>query len=271
MSNADQYVQPEGIDLDDYVVATYFLRSYSRDILDKVATMAAEQTTGTWIEVPGETEELSGKHQGKVLGVWEIPDFETEPLKPDNERNHIFQIAYPVRNIGCQIPMLLTTVFGNISMMGDIKLMDLALPRKFVQGFPGPQFGISGIRELLGVPERPLLNNMIKPSTGITPEQGAELFYSAALGGTDIIKDDEVLGDTDFSPMLKRVELYMKNARRVYQETGQKVLYTVNVTDEPERCLSKAIEAVNHGANAISLKIAPLMFKQPWEGAQGSL
>jgi len=251
MFNFDQYVQPEGIDLDDYVVATYLLRSYSRDILNMVATMAIEQTTGTWIKVPGETKELSRKHQGKVLGVWEIPDFEKEPLKTDNERNHIFQIAYPVQNIGSQIPMLLTTVFGNISMMGDIKLIDVALPRKFVEGLPGPQFGISGIRELLGVPERPLLNNMIKPSTGITPEQGAQLFYSAALGGTDIIKDDEVLGDTDFSPMLKRVKLYMKNAERVYQETGQKVLYTVNVTDEPERCLSKAIEAVNHGANAI--------------------
>jgi len=34
-------------------------------------------------------------------------------------------------------------------MMGDIKLIDLALPRKFVEGLPGPQFGVNGIRKLL--------------------------------------------------------------------------------------------------------------------------
>ena len=42
MFNFDSYVQPEGIDPGDYVVATYLLRSYSRDILNKVASMAVE-------------------------------------------------------------------------------------------------------------------------------------------------------------------------------------------------------------------------------------
>jgi 2,3-diketo-5-methylthiopentyl-1-phosphate enolase len=258
MFNFDQYVQLEGIGVENYVIATYLMCSRYRDMLKKVASMAVEQTTGTWIEVPGETRELREKHEGKVLGVWEIPDMETEHQKPDIERTHIFQIAYPFRNVGAQIPLLLTTVFGNVSMMGDIKLLDLALPHKFVSGLPGPQFGVSGIRKLLEIPQRPLLNNMIKPSTGITPEQGAALFYEAALGGTDIIKDDEVLGDTDFSPMLKRVELYMKKAEKVCQETGQKPLYAVNVTDEPERCLNKAIAAVDNGANAIMVNYLPI-------------
>jgi 2,3-diketo-5-methylthiopentyl-1-phosphate enolase len=253
----EQYVLPEGIDPDDYVVATYLLRSREKDILQRVATMAAEQTTGTWIQVPGETTQLKERHQGKVLGIWEVPDYETDPQIPGEERTHVFQLAYPVENIGSQIPMLLTTVFGNISMMGEIKMVDLSLPRKFVDGLPGPQFGVKGIRKLLGVAERPLLNTMIKPSTGITPEQGAELFYQAGLGGTDIIKDDEVLADTVFSPFLKRVELYLGMAKRVYEETGQKILYAVNVTDEPERCLNKAIAAVEAGANAIMVNYLP--------------
>lgn len=257
MIELDQYTQPEGMDSDDYVVATYLLRSRYQDILKKTAAMAVEQTTGTWIKVPGETKELTAKHQGKVLGVWEIPDLETKPLISDNERTHVFQIAYPVANIGSQIPMLLTTVFGNISMMGDIKLLDLAFPKTFVEGLPGPQFGIDGLRQLLEVPERPLLSNMIKPSTGISPKVGAELFYQAALGGTDIVKDDEVLGDTGFSPALKRVELYLKKAEMVRRETGHTVLYAGNVTDEPERCLAKAIKAVENGANAIMVNYLP--------------
>ena len=81
------------MDSDDYVVATYLLRSRYQDILKKTADMAVEQTTGTRIKVPGETKELTAKHQGKVLGVWEIPDLETKPLISDNERTHVLQIA----------------------------------------------------------------------------------------------------------------------------------------------------------------------------------
>jgi len=153
--------------------------------------------------------------------------------------------------------MLLTTVFGNISMIGDIKLLDIQFPRKLIEKLPGPRFGISGIRKLLGVPERPLLNNMIKPSTGITPEQGADILYQAALGGADIVKDDEVMGDTEFSPMLKRVELYMNKLRKAESETGEKKLYAVNVTDDPEQCMRKAEAAVDNGANAIMLNFLP--------------
>jgi 2,3-diketo-5-methylthiopentyl-1-phosphate enolase len=256
MFDYDQYAIPEGLNAEDYVVATYLFRSRSKDMLEQAAAMAVEQTTGTWIDVPGETRDLLEKHRGKVLAIWEVPDYETDRDRPE-ERIHVLQIAYPVRNIGFQIPLLLTTVFGNISMIGDIKLLDLSLPKSLVSHLPGPRFGVRGIRELLEVPQRPLLNNMIKPSTGITPEEGAELFYQAALGGTDIIKDDEVLGDTDFSPVLRRVELYMKKAEKIREETGQKILYAVNVTDEPERCLNKAMAAVDNGANAILVNYLP--------------
>lgn len=40
---------------------------------------------------------------------------------------------------------------------------------------------------------------MIKPCTGYTPEVGAKLFFEAAAGGVDIIKDDELIGgDREF-------------------------------------------------------------------------
>lgn len=71
------------------------------------------------------------------------------------------------------------------------------------------------------------------------------------------MKDDEVLGDTGFSPALKRVELYLKKAEMVRRETGHTVLYAGNVTDEPERCLAKAIKAVENGANAIMVNYLP--------------
>jgi len=249
----EQFVLPEDPGLENHLVATYLLRSGAEDILQLAANMASEQTTGTWVRVPGETREMLRRHRGKVLNVWEIPDIENIHSKEGNLREHVVQIAYPWENFGAQFPLLLTTVFGNISMMGDIKLLDLSFPKELVDQLPGPRFGIAGIRQRLGIPKRPLLNTMIKPSTGITPEQGARLLYKAALGGTDIIKDDEIMGDPDFSPVLRRVELYMQRLRQAEEETGEKKLYAVNVTDDPERCFRKAEAAVDNGANAIMI------------------
>jgi 2,3-diketo-5-methylthiopentyl-1-phosphate enolase len=46
----------------------------------------------------------------------------------------------------------------------------------------------------------------------------------------------------------------------VEEETGDKKLYAVNVTDEPERCIQKAEAAVDNGANAIMVNFLPAGF-----------
>jgi 2,3-diketo-5-methylthiopentyl-1-phosphate enolase len=253
MNEREQWMLPEDPGSEEYIEATYLLRTSDTNVGKLCTTMAAEQTTGTWVKVPGGQPEMLERHEGKVLSIWEIPDIENEAACDKTLRAFVVQIAYPWSNFGGQLPMLLTTVFGNISMMTDLKLLDLRFPQKLVGLLPGPRFGVRGIRKQLGVLERPLLNTMIKPSTGITPEQGAELLYQAALGGTDIIKDDEVLSETEFSPALRRVELYMKSLRRAESETGEKKLYAVNITDESERAMRRARAAVEAGANALMI------------------
>ncbi len=184
MVDLDHFILHENPQIDDYLVGTYLYRKPLRDsaeILNTAVMMATEQTTGTWIRVPGETQDMIKKFRGKVLNIWEIPDTEQFNGITDVARSFILQLGFPWENFGPQIPMMLTTVFGNISMIGDIKLLDIQFPKRFVEGFPGPRFGIKGIRKMLGVPERPLLNNMVKPSTGITPDQGARFALPGRL------------------------------------------------------------------------------------------
>jgi len=243
---------PEGIDRESYVIATYLVEHDSSvEILRTAAALAVEQTTGTWTPVPGETPDLRKKHVGRVVAVHEIPAYEFEVPRNVETRQFIVEIAYPWINFGPQIPMLLSTAFGNISMTGKIKLLDLYLPEKFVNRFQGPKFGIQGIRKILNVPDRPLVLNMIKPCTGYTPEQGAEMFYQAALGGMDIIKDDELLADPPFCPMMDRVKLYMEKEREVFARTCERTIYTVNVTDRPDRMKENAQRAVDAGVNGL--------------------
>jgi 2,3-diketo-5-methylthiopentyl-1-phosphate enolase len=252
---------PDGVDYDDYVIGTYLV-SYSAALpIPIIAPMlAVEQSTGTWVPVPGETLEVRCQHIAKVIGVYEVPDYEFTVPPNLQTRQWFVQIAYPEVNIGEQIPMLLTTVVGNISMGGDIKLVDVRLPKKFVVGFKGPKFGIEGIRKILGVKKRPLLNNMIKPCTGYRLKVGAELFRKAALGGCDIIKDDELMADASFNSVVGRVKRYMQIEKQVYEEKGEHTLYTVNVTDKIPNVFENARRAVELGCNALMINYLAVGF-----------
>ena len=243
---------PDGVDYDEYLIATY-LASFPAETPIPLLSMAlaVEQSTGTWVAVPGETPEVRRHHVAKVLGVYELPDYEFSVPPSLETRNWLIQVAYPEVNIGSQIPMLLTSVVGNISMGGNIKLLDIRFPEKFVAGFTGPKFGIAGVREILGIPKRPLLNNMIKPCTGYPLEVGADLFRQAALGGCDIIKDDELIADASFNSVEGRVKRYMEIEKEVYEETGEHTLYTVNITDKVPKVFDNARRAVELGCNAL--------------------
>lgn len=243
---------PEGIDYNEYINATY-LAVFPADIPihDLASALAVEQSTGTWVPVPGETPEIRKNHVAKVTAVHEVPDYEFALPNDIKTRSYIIEIAFPVVNIGAQIPMLFTALIGNISMGGQIKLLDVRFPKKYTDGFKGPKFGIEGVRKILGVKDRPLLNNMTKPCTGYTPEIGVELFKAAALGGVDIVKDDELIANASFNSVADRVKLNIEAEKEVFQKKGERTLYAVNISDEIPMVFENAKRAIDAGANAI--------------------
>lgn len=248
----------EGVNTDDLCIATYMIgASKDEDIIVKAASIGIEQTTGSWIDVPSETDEVRAKYASKIIGIYEIPDYENQTYVNNNVstgdlRFYIVRIGFPVVNIENNIPLLLATITGNVTAMSYFKLLDIDFPKSFVSKFQGPKFGIEGIRKILGVKDRPLLNNMIKPCTGYTPEVGVKLFYEAAVGGVDIIKDDELLGgDRKFNKIEERVKRNMEAAAKADKIKGEKTLYTVNITDEISRLKENAMKAIKAGANAI--------------------
>ncbi|MGI6513078.1 MAG: ribulose 1,5-bisphosphate carboxylase [Syntrophomonadaceae bacterium] len=255
MSELEMMVIPEHIEATgDYVIATYYLQTgRDLDIVKKISSIAIEQTTGTWVAVPEETPEVREKHVAKVVSIYEVPGNEYEVPESQDKRQWVFQLAYPAVNFGPQIPMMLSTIIGNISMIGPLKLLDIKFPPGYLSQFKGPKFGVEGVRQLLGVYDRPLLNNMIKPCTGYSPEVGCQLFTRAVEGGVDIIKDDELIADPPFNPIEKRIKLYMEAIRKHYEDTGHRVLYTPNITDGALKVLDNARRAIDAGANALMI------------------
>lgn len=244
---------PEEVTGQGFVTATYFLElPPGADIIAKAASFAVGQTVGTWVEVPGITREMLDRHLARIVAVYDLPPYELATQLGEQKRSVVVQIAFPEINFGSQFPMLMTTLLGNdVSTSAQLKLIDLQLSPTFAAGFGGPKFGIAGLREYLHVPARPILLNMIKPCTGYSAREGAALFAEVARGGVDIIKDDELLGNTSFNPLRERVEAYRRAADRVYEETGHRAIYCANITDRPDRILENARRAQELGAGMV--------------------
>ncbi|MFW9942067.1 MAG: RuBisCO large subunit C-terminal-like domain-containing protein [Candidatus Thorarchaeota archaeon] len=245
----------DGIDLEKYIIASYIIKRPKGQNVNYLSRFAAiEQSTGTWVRVPAETEEVRKHHVARVLGVYELPHLEYVVPKDVKERIYFVQIGFPIINIkGMGIPMLFTTVIGNISITHGLKLVDLAFPKGWLEDFKGPKFGIDGLRELLKVPERPLLNNMVKPCTGHTAEVAADLVYQAAVGGCDVVKDDELISDPSFNRLEERIVKVMEAVDKADSEKGEKTLYTINITTKFPEMFEYADKMIELGANALMI------------------
>ncbi|MFX0034714.1 MAG: RuBisCO large subunit C-terminal-like domain-containing protein [Candidatus Hermodarchaeota archaeon] len=245
----------DGIDLEKYIIASYIIKRPRGMNVNYLARFAAiEQSTGTWVRVPSETAEVRKYHVARVLGVYELPHWEYIVPKDEKERFYFAQIAFPIENVkGMGIPMLLTTVIGNISITHGLKLVDLAFPKAWLEDFKGPKFGIDGIRELMKIPERPLLNNMVKPCTGHSSDVAADLVYKAAVGGCDVVKDDELISDPPFNRLEDRIVKVMEAVDRADSEKGEKTLYTINITTKFPEMFEYADKMIELGANALMI------------------
>jgi len=93
----------DGVDQDQFVIATYYVETPSPDIVKYAVGVAVQQTTGTWVKVHGESSDLKEQHGGKVTQIFKVPG---------STPSYIIQIAYPISNLTADFETLLATVMG---------------------------------------------------------------------------------------------------------------------------------------------------------------
>ncbi len=241
----------DGIDRTNHLVATYYMDDAlpGEDFVDHFAliqAMALEGSTGTWEKVAEDTEEVRRALSGKLVGYYEIPT--DSPC----HRAAVVQLAFPIDAWIDNVPMMLLSIAGNCFAYSDrLRLLDVFIPDNLLTKFQGPKFGVPGIRELLGVPERPMSLHIIKPKMGMTPAQVGQQCYQTALGGVDMMKDDEMTSDVYNSKFEDRLDAVNRELDKAEKETGKRPLYFVSITDEPRRIFDKAARAVARGATGL--------------------
>ncbi|WP_223066673.1 2,3-diketo-5-methylthiopentyl-1-phosphate enolase [Paenibacillus caui] len=230
-----------------FCTATYRIYDDKADFDKKAKSIAVGMTVGSWTELPQLQQEQMRKHLGHVESV---KVHEPEGAAP-GERYADVVIAYPDINYTKDIPALLITAFGKISMDGKIRLLNLGLSESFLSAFPGPKFGIPGIRSLLDNHNRPLLMSIFKSVVGYDLDGLKKQFMAQALGGVDLVKDDEILFENELTPIERRAEACLKAAEKAQAITGKKLLYAVNLTGKTSELRSQALRAINAGATAL--------------------
>ena len=147
------------------------------------------------------------------------------------------------------LPALLNLVYGNVSMMEQVRLESLELPDSFLARFPGPNYGLAGLRELCGAPGRPLLCTVLKPR-GAPAGRFDEIAYEFALAGGGLVKDDNNLIDASFEEFRERVARCQAAVTGANEKGGGRCRYLVNLCapmGEVERWVEAALDLGVHG------------------------
>ena len=158
-------------------------------------------------------------------------------------------LSYPKSLFDGDITQLINVLFGNISMLHDIKVVDIS-HQAFREHFNGPVFGIDGIRKKLNAPKRALSCTALKP-IGLSPAELAENAYQFSAGGIDVIKDDHGLANQHSADFRARVTACVQAVRMGEQVSGKKTLYFPNITTSPASVLDRYHEAVELGADGV--------------------
>lgn len=234
-----------------YSNAVYRLYDDHADFHKKAEGIAVGLTVGSWTELPEAAKQQMKQHLGQVVSVQVHEPADGAPGK----RYADITIAYPDLNFSRDLPALLVTVFGKLSMDGKIKLIDLQPSDDFLSAMPGPKYGAGGVRERLGVHDRPLVMSIFKSVIGYDLENLRRQFLQQALGGVDMIKDDEILFENPLTPLEKRVPVCVDAAREAEQQTGQKIIYFTNLTGPTFKLRENALRAIEAGANGLLFNV----------------
>ncbi len=224
------------------VVCVFYVEPDGVSISEAAGGVAAESSIGTWTEL------TTIKPYVKELAA-HVFSIDGNTVK----------IAYPIElfELG-NMPNILSSISGNVFGLKTIKhlrLNDVYFPSELIRSFKGPKYGVEGVRNLLGVYDRPLVGTIIKPKLGLKTADHAQVAYEAWVGGCDIVKDDENLSSQKFNPFEDRVIKTLESRDKAQEETGERKVYMVNITAETEEMLRRADFVLNHGGEYVMVDI----------------
>ena len=228
---------PVTLDLSGHrLTATYRVADNEARAREVLAHLCVEQT----IEFPADLvadDDIKGHLVGRV-----------EQLRSISPHTCEADVSFAVEVSGFELPQLLNLLFGNISLLPGIQLLDVDLPSAILDVFPGPRFGAQGVRELTGAQDRALLATALKPM-GLPIPVLATMAADFAANGMDLIKDDHGFASQPFARFQERVETCATAVAEANQRHGTRARYLPSLNVPADQLATAARFALDVGAS----------------------
>jgi len=229
------------------ILATYRISAPESEIRARAEALAAEQS----VEMP-----VAAIRDERILR--EIVA-SVESVSP---RDGAFDVVLGIApaTTGYETSQLVNMLFGNCSLQPEVELVDVELPAGYEKAFPGPRFGIEGIRRIAGAERRALTCTALKPQ-GSSPQVLAGLARTFALAGLDVVKDDHGIADQSYAPFAQRVPMVQRAIAQANRETGGRTLYAPTFSGGPRALAEQARIAKECGVKMAL--VAPMLVGLP--------
>ena len=245
------------------VRCTYYLES-DIEPARAAAILAGEQSSGTFVSVPGESPELHERHGAQVVDVQHLGRrLPSLPSRTQPDKVHAAQVVieWPMENIGSDLATLQTTIAGNLFELQELfacRVVDLQLPADFIAAHAGPAFGIAGTRHLISDITGVMVGTIVKPNVGLSEEQFRSVVRELSRASIDLIKDDELMTDPGYLPLHRRVAVATEEIRAAEQVTGHCTMYAFNITGDLAGLRRRHDLVVEAGGRCVMLNV-PVM------------
>jgi len=233
----------EKADPDDHVICVYRITT-KLPMEQAAASLAAEQSTGTWTGISTLERDIFERYGGRVTDI----------------DGNVATVAFPkddfCMDIGA-VPQILSIIAGNLfglHSIDKVRLENVFFPKSIRDEFKGPKFGLAGLRRILDRPEKPLVGTIVKPKIGLSPKDTARYVYESGKGGLTNSKDDETLVNQKFCPLQDRTVAIAEVLDQLESE-GHKMVHAINVSTSGHKIIEAAENAQAWGAKQIMVDV----------------
>jgi ribulose-bisphosphate carboxylase large chain len=173
-----------------------------------------------------------------------------EAIEPGPDGTSIARLALSAETIGGDAGQLMNMLFGNSSLLGDVRVEDVEVPQRLARSFGGPQLGIEGIRRLTEVRGRALSCTALKP-VGSSAEDLARMTRVFCEAGLDVIKDDHGWAADARVPFAERVAACQRAVEAAARGRSTRTLYAPAVSGDLDAMRRQVRYAQGYGIGIV--------------------